>query len=79
MNVITRSIGCGFSIGVRFMVGYMAHLVPAVHVPELTRISGGIAPRTSPVGCLMCGMRQVREGGVLRHAPHPHTGVIWCM
>ena len=77
MNVITRSLGCGFSIGVGL---YVAHWCLLYMCPEL-RVSEGTASRTSPVGCLMCAMRQVRGGGgkaVVRTKIrlHPHTH--WC-
>ena len=77
MNVITCSLGCGFSIGVEL---YVAHWCLLYMCPELG-VSEGTASRTSPVGCLMCAMRQVRGGGgkaVVRTKIrlHPHTH--WC-
>ena len=79
MNVITRSLGCGFSIGVGL---YVAHWCLLYMCPELG-VSEGTASRTSPVGCLMCAMRLVRGGGalcVLRYdSTHPPIGVVWPM
>ena len=81
MNVITRSLGCGFSIGLGVEL-YVAHWCLLYMCPEL-RVSEGTASRTSPVGCLMCNEAGEWGGGalcVLRYdSTHPPTGVVWPM